>query len=730
MKQARKTLGIFALALICLAVSTVHATPTDRIIIKVSEPMRPAVLADGAPAPRARERVSALSVAVGHEVVYLRAMSGGADVVRLPRAMPLEQVQAMAEAMARLPGVEYAEPDARVFPALEPNDPLYDDPNPNALRQWYLDSLNNEPYGINAPVAWAETTGDAVVVAVVDTGIRFTHEDLVGKVLPGYDFVSEDISGEFFTANDGDGRDRNATDPGDWVTEREVSRPDCPVDKAYNSSWHGTHVAGIIGAASNNGIGVAGVSWGAMVLPVRGLGKCGGYVSDIADAIRWAAGVDDQALPPNPYPARIINLSLGGGQCTQEERGRTWQRAIDDALELDVLVVAAAGNSGSNLDTSPMAPASCNGVLTVAATDRNGQRAVFNLQQSSNYGSAVDVAAPGISILSTIDSGTKYPSADAYAFYSGTSMAAPIVSGVAALLLSRAPDLTQQQLFELITDTNHVTQFPEGSSCTSVICGSGIVNAALAVASVTDAEGRPGTLFDFAPLEGVGKSQIVTSAEVVVNIAGDPLQISVQGGEYSLEGCDGSFTTADGTVSDGDSLCLRHTASALPDHPAATLVTVGNYRAAFVSMTGPANTDPDPLTDFLPKAGVDPAVWVVSEPVTITGIDAPARVSVVGGQYSLGCVTAGYTTEPGYVAPDGDICVRHRSAATGETLTVTTVTVGSQSAELTSTTRAVSSGGGGGVLSFWLFGILFAYTGLCVRRSRRYPPAATPASAP
>ncbi|MFW5452137.1 S8 family peptidase [Thioalkalivibrio sulfidiphilus] len=707
----------------------VQATPTDRIIIKVSETMRPMVLADGGPAPRARERVSSLSAAVGHEVVFLRAMSGGADVVRLPRAMPLKQVQAMAEAMARLPGVEYAEPDERVFPAMEPNDPLYDDPNPNVLRQWYLDSLGSAPYGINAPGAWAGTTGDAVVVAVVDTGIRFTHEDLVGKVLPGYDFISEEISGEFFTANDGDGRDRNATDPGDWVTEKEVSRSDCLVSRADNSSWHGTHVAGIIGSASNNGIGVTGVSWGAMILPVRGLGKCGGYVSDIADGIRWAAGVGDTALPVNPYPARIINLSLGGGQCSREESGRTWQQAIDDALARDVLVVAAAGNSGSNLDASPMAPASCNGVLTVAATNRDGQRAIFNSQQSSNYGSAVDVAAPGISILSTIDSGIKYPSADTYVFYSGTSMAAPVVSGVAALLLSRDPDLTQQELFKLITDADHVTQFPEGSSCSPEICGAGIVNAALAVFSVVDAERRPDMPFYFGTALMEEESSIVTSGSVEMNITGDPLPIRVQGGEYSLDGCDGHFTTADGTVSNEDVLCLRHTASSLPDHPAATLVTVGNYRTAFVSMTGSADTDPDPLIDFLPRTGVDPAVWIVSEPVTITGIDAPARVSVVGGQYSLGCVTAGYTTELGYVAPDGEICVRHRSAATGETSTVTTLTVGSQSAVLTSTTRVVSSGGGGAP-SLWLLGILLAYAALSIRRSRRYPPTITPAAAP
>lgn len=478
MKQARKTLGIIALTLICLAVSTVHATPTDRIIIKVSETMRPAVLADGALAPRARERVSSLSAAVGHEVVYLRAMSGGADVVRLPRAMPLEQVQAMAEAMARLPGVEYAEPDARVFPMEVLNDPLFG-------QQWHLQPVRTTPplnYGIDAPAAWSITTGEAVVVAIVDTGILFAHEDLEGKVLEaGYDFISADPDGEYFTANDGDGRDPDPSDPGDWVTEEEAEERECRVS---HSSWHGTHMAGIVAASTSNGKGIAGVSWGAMILPIRALGKCDGYSSDVIDAMRWAAGLPVAGVPNNHDAAKIINMSLGANQsCTG-----AWLDAVNAVHEKGSLIVAAAGNGGVSMSSSRnhVVPGVCPGVLTVAATNKAGDRASF-----SNYGPQIDLGAPGIWVLSTSDQGTTSPLDDShYENKSGTSVSAPQVAGVAALLLSYDDSLDRQDLIYLLT--SNVTPYPEDSLCAAGGgCGSGVLNAGLALMAVTEFDGRP-----------------------------------------------------------------------------------------------------------------------------------------------------------------------------------------------------------------------------------------------
>jgi serine protease len=713
MKRYRKTLGLMALALTCLVVSTVHATPTDRIIIKVSESMRPAVLADGAPAPRARERVSSLSAAAGHEVVYLRAMSGGADVVRLPRAMPLEQVQAMAEAMAQLPGVEYAEPDERVFPMLAPDDNLLG-------QQWHLLPLNTTPanrrYSIDAQAAWDLTVGDAVVVAVVDTGIHFSHEDLLGKLLPGYDFVTEDASGIFFTANDGSARDSDATDPGDWITDREALAEGC---LASDSSWHGTHVAGIVAAATDNSRGVAGISWGAMVLPVRGLGKCGGYLSDIADGIRWAAGVGDLALPSNPYPARIINLSLGGGQCTS-----TWQSAINAANTAGALIVAAAGNSGATESPGPVAPGSCAGVLTVAASNQDGSRPSF-----SSYGSAVDIAAPGTFILSTSDSGTRYAESDDYDLKSGTSMATPMVSGVAALLLARNPDLSRAELFDALV--GNVTPFPADFVCPETdACGAGILNANLALLSVADAGQRPAA-FSFGTVMQVEKLSSVESNAVTV-LAAAPLEVRVLAGEYSI-GCTQTFTAEQGMVSNGQEICLRHLASDLPGHPAATILKVGHYSASFVSMTGPATVVPDEFS-FMPRTDVTPGVLVTSDPVSITGIDAPAPVSVVGGSYSQGCVAAAYTSEPGYLAPGSTVCVRHTSSSEPGTDTNTTLIVGGDiglARVFTSTTAGSrpSSGGGGG-LALWLIAILLIYAGSGVVRTRKYTPQATPATAP
>jgi len=705
MKRYRKTLGIAALAFACLGIATAQATPTDRIIIKVSETMRPAVLADGGPTPRARERLAALSTVVGQDVSWQRAMSGGADVVRLPRTMPLEQVQAMAAAMAALPGVDYAEPDVRLFPLQVPDDPLY-------AQQWHLKPVGAGTYGIDAEGAWGLSVGDAVTVAVVDTGIRFLHPDLVGKVLPGYDFVDEDPEGVFFTANDGDGRDGNATDPGDWITASEAEALSEFGCREARSSWHGTHVAGVIAAATDNAQGVAGISRGAMILPVRGLGKCGGYTSDIADGIRWAAGVPDAALPANPHPARIINLSLGGGSCAM-----TLQNAIHAANGRDALVVAAAGNTGDTDSPAPVAPGSCGGVLTVAASKQDGTRAAY-----SSYGTAVDITAPGNEILATAGLGDDYPTGHGYGFKSGTSMSAPMVSGVAALLLSRNPGLNRQTLFERIVD--NVTAFPVGFDCPGVdACGSGLLNAALALGATADPGGRP-TPLAFASVEGVEANVLQVSTDVVVDSAGT-LDLSVEGGEYSI-GCNGVFTAVDGSIENGEDLCLRHLSAPRPEHPAATVVRLGNHRSAFVSLTGFSDTQPESFS-FAPQDQTGVSETVISSSVAMEGIDAPAPVMVSGGEYSLGCGISGFTTEPGYVAPGGTICVRHQAASSFATRTVTTLTVGGVSADFASTTR--TGGGGGGSLSpgLLLLGLIYPW----LRRVRRHRVASSrPVRAP
>lgn len=192
-------------------------------------------------------------------------------------------------------------------PLLVPNDPQY-------TNQWHYKGT----YGIDAPAAWDIITGSTdIVVAVIDTGIC-NHADLAGRYLPGYDFVSDVL-----VANDGGGRDGDASDPGDWITAAEDGSGYFAGCGASDSSWHGTHVAGTIGAASNNNFGVAGINWVSKILPVRVLGKCGGNTSDIIDGMRWAAGLTVAGVPANPYPAKVLNMSLGGsGACDLAPTGR------------------------------------------------------------------------------------------------------------------------------------------------------------------------------------------------------------------------------------------------------------------------------------------------------------------------------------------------------------------------------------------------------------------------
>ncbi|MCX7671772.1 MAG: S8 family serine peptidase, partial [Anaerolineae bacterium] len=236
---------------------------------------------------------------------------------------------------------------------------------------------------------------------------------------------------------------------------------------------------GTIGAASNNGTGVAGINWQSLILPVRVLGRCGGAISDIADGMRWAAGLPVPGAPANSHPARVINLSLGGlGTC-----GTTYQDAIHAIVAAGATVVVAAGNS--NADAGLYRPANCDDVITVAATNRNGSRASY-----SNFGSVVEISAPGgetmstsaNGVLSTLNTGTQGPVAATYAYYQGTSMAAPHVAGVASLLYSLNPGLTPAQILAILQST--VTHFPAGSTCNTSDCGAGIVNAGAAVAAV------------------------------------------------------------------------------------------------------------------------------------------------------------------------------------------------------------------------------------------------------
>jgi len=446
---------------------------TDRLIVKFRSPAANGKQSAQA-VPLSSDKLKVMSRKAGVQLTHLRAMSGGAHVLKLPRAMSETETQAIVRRLRAMPEVEYVEPDRIQHHMRIPNDSQY-------VNQWHYKANSDEVGAVNLPAAWDVTTGSATIaVAVVDTGI-LPHEDLAGRTLPGYDFVSEDAPGIFFSANDGSARDSDPTDPGDWVTEYEYFGitslgffTDCyPTD----SSWHGTHVAGTIGAATNNARGVAGVNWISKLLPVRVLGKCGGLTSDIVDGMRWAAGLPVAGVPNNPNPARVLNLSLGG----TEPCGMTYQNAINEIVAAGAVVVVAAGNENDDVATS--SPANCNGVIAVAATNRSGSRASY-----SNFGSLVKIAAPGgektyfsdpNGVLSTLNNGKVLAQSDDYQYYDGTSMATPHIAGIVSLMLSVNPGLSSAQILSIIQSTARA--FPAGSSCTTALCGAGIINAAAAV---------------------------------------------------------------------------------------------------------------------------------------------------------------------------------------------------------------------------------------------------------
>ena len=421
---------------------------TDQFIVKLRDPT---------PSQVARS-IQEMATSSAVNLTHLRQMSGNSHVVKVPKKLKKLDAEALARLLSQHPNVASVEPDRRMHLQLLPNDPMY-------AQQWHY----HEPAGgINLPPAWDLTTGSSsIVVAVIDTGIR-PHVDLAGRVLPGYDFIANVTA-----ANDGNGRDADPSDPGDAGCGRSTS------------TWHGTHVAGTIGAASNNSSGLSGVNWGSKILPLRVLGVCGGYTSDIVDALRWASGISIPGAPLNPTPARVANLSLGGanGGCSA-----TFQNAVNDVNARGMVVVVAAGNS--NVDASTFEPASCAGVVAVSATGRSGDRASY-----SNFGPKVAIAAPGGSgsngVLSTLNAGPTAPGADSYAYYQGTSMAAPHVSGTASLMLSVNPALTPAQVMQILQSSARRFPTGTGADCSIAACGAGIVDAGAAVVAALAATSTP-----------------------------------------------------------------------------------------------------------------------------------------------------------------------------------------------------------------------------------------------
>lgn len=411
------------------------------------------------------------------------------------RAGPLGRTAGRVLRLRADPRVEMAVPNYLVTATAQPDDPWYG-------LQWHYRA-------IGLPEAWDLTTGgDQVVVAVLDTGST-AHPDLAGRVSGGYDFVSDP-----YFALDGDGADPDPTDPGDG-------------GGSVPSSWHGTHVTGTIGASTDDARGVAGVDWGCRILPVRVLGLGGqGALSDILDGILYAAGLENSSGSVPPVPADVINMSFSTPDPSGDARAFL-QPVMDAARAAGALLVGAVGNEGA---AGPRVPSSCSGVLGVGAVDRTLERAWY-----SNFGPDVDLAAPGGDTRTDRD-GDGYPDGVlstridpatgdyGYGFLSGTSMAAPHVSGVAALCLAANPSLTVGELEHVLLSTAADLGPPGRDDA----YGHGLVDAAGAVAEAL-ARRDPGEdpLLDPALGSSVlsfGATQTVLDLELP-NLGGGTLQV-------------------------------------------------------------------------------------------------------------------------------------------------------------------------------------------------------------
>ncbi|MFC8493627.1 S8 family serine peptidase [Streptomyces sp. NPDC057235] len=481
------------------AIQALPSAPVEKLIVTYKSQA-----AEAGSNAAAQSDTAEKAAKTGEKLSFERRLAAGAALVDLGDGTTKQDVTKVMDAFRADPAVASVEPDIRAYAMATPNDTEY-------AKQWDLFEATG---GMNVPAAWDKTTGSGVTVAVIDTGYA-AHSDLAANVVAGYDFISSSAD-----ARDSNGRDADPKDEGDWnATDNECGSG----SKASSSSWHGTHVAGTIGAVTNNTKGIAGIAYGAKIQPVRVLGKCGGSSADIADAITWASGGTVPGVPANANPAKVINLSLGGASSTCPS---VYQTAINGAVSRGTTVVVAAGNSNAN--TSGFTPANCSNVITVASTSREGNRSYY-----SNYGTVVDVAAPGgetrratdtpgtvttpeNGILSTLNSGATTQSTENYKPYQGTSMAAPHIAGLAALLKSAKSTLTPAEIESAIKANAR----PLPGTCTGG-CGAGIADAAKTVNAVTTTTPPAGNVFTNTTRVSIPDNTTVSSSIPVTGRAGN-----------------------------------------------------------------------------------------------------------------------------------------------------------------------------------------------------------------
>jgi serine protease len=674
-----------------------HATrsaPITQLIIKYRNGA-----AAGATTASVRAHVATLGKLSGLSLHYKRPMSGGAHVLTLSRSMGMAEARDLAKAIATDPAVLYAEPDAVRYVTLVPNDRGYaigfgvsNSAHQNGHQgQWHLmgpsQTYSYTPYGgvsttmspaggANLGAAWDASQGLGVVVGVVDTGV-VDHVDLSANLvggsaaLSGYDFVSSDSNPTGkplnWAANDGGGRDSDPSDPGDWITASEANT-DCTQG---DSSWHGTHVSGTIAAVTNNSIGVAGVAPLAKVLTGRALGKCGGFTSDISDAIRWVAGVavdsnganwSSLGIPANATPAKVVNLSLGGNvtatnwdPCTITE-----QNAINAVRAAGAVVVAAAGNDGQPHISSP---GNCPGVIAVTGHTIEGDNADYsnigpghrielNAPHAEVTGNSTTISAPGggcgavitsttnpacadqfvwSTINSSLTSPTASPGGDTYGGYTGTSMATPHVAGVAALVMALKPSATPDYVRLLLQGSSRA--FPSGTYCATKaaagMCGSGMLDASAAVANVQ--AGKPAAF--------AGLAQTVAPG-ATVSLHGEAANAPGTSGALSYQ-----WTVTSGTATLAGATTLSPTFTAPATGPVKLQLTVTSGGLSSSSTT----------TVYLNSAPVinTPAVPAVSSgaalafDVTATDADGdPVTFTLVSGPSGASIAPAGHFSWP------------------------------------------------------------------------------------
>ncbi len=676
-------------------------TGVQKVIVKFREASADSAARSGSAAQLPSGKDRAVAVAQRARVVLeeSRELAAGMHAMQL---RTIDSDASLATTLARLrddPAVEYAEPDYRRFVRAAPNDPLFQG------GQWHLKNDSSTPSAIDAVGAWDSTQGgNDIVIAVVDTGVRFDHPDLQrvaagGRLLDGYDFITDTV-----TANDGDGPDSDASDPGDWC-------------QGSDSSWHGTRVSGIIGAMTENATGVAGITWQGRILPVRSLGRCGGDDSDIIAGVLWAAGIHVSGVPDNPEPASIINLSLGSvGSCTA-----SWRDAISQVVARGALVVVSAGNEGGPVDS----PANCPGVAAVAGLRHAGTKVGF-----SSLGREITVSAPGgncvnpsgaclFSIDTTSNTGLTSPGANVYTSQAnlnvGTSFAAPIVAGIAALMKAVNSPLDSARLiarlqsgakpFPKSADTAipdcHV---PAGAfdrqtgecNCTTDTCGAGMANAhgavnealrPVAVATANPANALPGQMVS---VDGSGSfaSNNRTLAShawtVVASTGAAPVVTNADTPTASFIVANAGQVTLRLIVTDSQG--AQDSADVRVNTPPAVTVTVS------------------PGTASVSAGGGTQAFAATVENTSNTAVTWQVN-GVTGGNSTVGTIsTAGLYTSPLLVPASSTVTVTALSNVDNTR---------SGSAQVTITPRSLSNGsgggGGGGVIDVaWLLACLLA----------------------